>query len=451
MAGTILVADDNLTNQRTATEMLTQEGFEVVAVGNGMAALKKLSTLRPLAVLADVDMPGKDGYEVCEFVKRQPELSRVRVLLAVSDTDPYDPKRGSRSRADGIIKKPFDRKELTSVIIRYANEFEAQQSREINPASSISNSWPSEAPQEIPFAEQQPTVYGAMAGEPQPGEPFPSPQPVEESPWAMDTGSHQPFPPGAPGPGAEDAEVMTVNESRAGAPESSSSFVRVEQANRSPLSELPVNSPWEGEPVPQSDEAHLWSLPEGDSEGNETRGLAEQPSTPASVSFPPTEQNSEGSPMPDWEFSDTPLGPPAEPLRADVAAEGAASTSQYEEMVQSLFLHDSTTDQVSASQIAGSAGTSGSEATSQNDFGYEESSPFSSLSNLAEFAEPASAISSHAGAVDSALIASIVHKVILRMSPPALPPEVIQSLEQKLIQEIAADLATSPISKGPKP
>jgi CheY-like chemotaxis protein len=449
MTGTILVADDNLTNQRTATEMLTQEGFEVVTVGNGMAALKKLSTLRPLVVLADVDMPGKDGYEVCEFVKHQPELSRVRVLLAVNDTDPYDQKRGARARADGIIKKPFDRKELVSVIIRYANEFEAQQRCEASSASGILSSWSSEASGETPFPGDQPAVYGTMPEGPRVAEPFPSPRPVEEPPWMN---GYQSISTGAPGFEVEAAKVGTANEGLpVEAPEISSPPAAVDQANQASLPEPHVNSSWEGAPIQQSDEAPPWSLPGENFTNDETQGLKEHPSNQASaadLSLPQAEHTSEGLSMAGWELSDTSLGPLAEPLSADLAAEGASSTSQYEEMVQSLFLHDSTMAQDSAPKTAGSTELSGSRVTPENVFGYEEPSPLSSLSNQTEFAEPGSATPDHSGAFDYTLVSSIVHKVILRMSPPALSPDVIQSLEQQLIQEIAADLATSTRSKG---
>ena len=64
MGRTILVADDSPTIQKKASGILTGEGLDVVTVSNGVAAVKKLPTVNPLVVLADVSMPGKDGYEV---------------------------------------------------------------------------------------------------------------------------------------------------------------------------------------------------------------------------------------------------------------------------------------------------------------------------------------------------------------------------------------------------
>ncbi len=116
MAQTVLVADDNLTIQRMALEILSPQGLQVVTVANGVAALKKLPLVQPQLVLADVDMPGKDGYEVCGYIKNSPELKHIWVLLAASDSDPYDGERGANAGADGFIRKPFNRDDLIAAV-----------------------------------------------------------------------------------------------------------------------------------------------------------------------------------------------------------------------------------------------------------------------------------------------------------------------------------------------
>ncbi|MGH9325210.1 MAG: response regulator [Terriglobia bacterium] len=117
MTRTVLIADDNLTIQRMAAEMLSQHDVEVVTVANGVAAIKKLPMVKPLVVLADADMPGKDGYEVCSFVKSSPGFGHVRAFLVVGDEQPYDEARGADARVDGVIKKPFDRELLVAIVI----------------------------------------------------------------------------------------------------------------------------------------------------------------------------------------------------------------------------------------------------------------------------------------------------------------------------------------------
>ena len=96
------------------------EGFEVETVSNGVAAIKKLPKLQPILVLADVSMPGKDGYEVCDYVKTSAEFHYVPVLLVASDLEPYDERRGAQVGADGIIKKPFTAHDLMAMVAKFA-------------------------------------------------------------------------------------------------------------------------------------------------------------------------------------------------------------------------------------------------------------------------------------------------------------------------------------------
>ena len=119
MARLILIADDSPTIQRKAQKILEGQGFEVETVSNGVAAIKKLPTLQPVLVLADVSMPGKDGYEVCDFVKTSANLVHVPVLLVGSDLEPYDEQRGTQVRADGIIKKPFTPQDLIAIVAKF--------------------------------------------------------------------------------------------------------------------------------------------------------------------------------------------------------------------------------------------------------------------------------------------------------------------------------------------
>ena len=121
----ILIADDSPIIQRRAQRILQDVGFDVQTVSNGVAAVKKLPGMQPVLVLADVSMPGKDGYEVCEFVKTSAGLRHVPVLLVGSDLEPYDEQRGARVRADGIIKKPFSPHDLVAVVRRLTTPAQA--------------------------------------------------------------------------------------------------------------------------------------------------------------------------------------------------------------------------------------------------------------------------------------------------------------------------------------
>lgn len=103
----ILVADDNSNIQKMVGLALKDQGIDVVAVGNGEAAVRKISDLRPDLVLADVFMPVRNGYEVCKYVKDDSTLAHIPVILLVGAFDPLDEQEAQRVGADGVLKKPF--------------------------------------------------------------------------------------------------------------------------------------------------------------------------------------------------------------------------------------------------------------------------------------------------------------------------------------------------------
>src|ERR1700683_3729285 len=103
----ILVADDNTNIQKMVVLAFQERGIEVIAVGNGEAAVRRIPDGNPDLVLADVFMPVRNGYEVCEFVKKDPRFSHIPVILLVGAFDPLDEKEARRVGADGVLKKPF--------------------------------------------------------------------------------------------------------------------------------------------------------------------------------------------------------------------------------------------------------------------------------------------------------------------------------------------------------
>ena len=69
VSGTILVADDQASNRELLEELLTTEGFKIISVPDGAAALRELSAEQIDLVLLDVLMPHLNGFEVCEQIK----------------------------------------------------------------------------------------------------------------------------------------------------------------------------------------------------------------------------------------------------------------------------------------------------------------------------------------------------------------------------------------------
>lgn len=118
MGRKILLADDSITIQKVVNLTFSDEGIDVVTVGNGELAVRKLNDVRPDIVLADIYMPGKNGYEVCEYIKTNPQFSHIPVLLLVGAFEPFDQAESDRVKADGHLTKPFESRALVATVTR---------------------------------------------------------------------------------------------------------------------------------------------------------------------------------------------------------------------------------------------------------------------------------------------------------------------------------------------
>jgi CheY-like chemotaxis protein len=103
----LLLADDSATIQKVIDLTFADEGVRVVAVGNGQDAIDQLLEMQPDIVLADVFMPARNGYEVCEYVKTNEKLKHIPVMLLVGSFEPFDEAEARRVGADYILTKPF--------------------------------------------------------------------------------------------------------------------------------------------------------------------------------------------------------------------------------------------------------------------------------------------------------------------------------------------------------
>ena len=112
MSKTLLLADDSVVIQKLVGLSFANEDVEIVSTDNGDDAVIKARELRPDVVLADVVMPGKSGYEVCEAIKQDAALSHIPVLLLTGTFEAFDESRASAVGADGHITKPFEAQAL---------------------------------------------------------------------------------------------------------------------------------------------------------------------------------------------------------------------------------------------------------------------------------------------------------------------------------------------------
>lgn len=117
MPRTLLLADDSVTIQKVVGLSFASEDVVLVTVSNGDDAIARAREISPHLVLADVVMPGRNGYEVCEAIKSDPALRHVPVLLLTGTFEAFDQERARRAGADGHVTKPFEAQALVQQVM----------------------------------------------------------------------------------------------------------------------------------------------------------------------------------------------------------------------------------------------------------------------------------------------------------------------------------------------
>jgi CheY-like chemotaxis protein len=112
----ILLVDDSPHALRMGERILGEEGYEVVALSNADSALIRLDDVDPDVVIADATMPGRTGYEICQYLKMSPRHRHVRVLITLGSLESIDEELYRRAGADGSLKKPFEATGLLAAV-----------------------------------------------------------------------------------------------------------------------------------------------------------------------------------------------------------------------------------------------------------------------------------------------------------------------------------------------
>ena len=112
MPRTLLLADDSVTIQRVVELAFANEDVDVVTVGDGARAIEAIERDEPDIVLADVSMPGKDGYEVASFVRSDPARARIPVVLLTGAFEPLDEARCGAIGRHEVLVKPFEPRQM---------------------------------------------------------------------------------------------------------------------------------------------------------------------------------------------------------------------------------------------------------------------------------------------------------------------------------------------------
>ncbi len=147
MGKRLLLADDSITIQKVIGITFANEDYELDIVDNGDAALERARATQPDLILADVYMPGKNGYELCQAVKNDPNLRRIPVLLLAGTFEPFDEDKARQAGADAWIAKPFE----SQALIDKVEELLAQAAEAPEPEAVV-------APEPVAAAEPEPAA-----------------------------------------------------------------------------------------------------------------------------------------------------------------------------------------------------------------------------------------------------------------------------------------------------
>jgi DNA-binding response OmpR family regulator len=112
----ILAVDDEPNILMSIEFILDMEGYDVHTARDGDEALAEAARLKPDLILLDINMPLKDGYEVCRILRGNADLAGVKVIMLTAKGQTLEKKKGLEVGADEYITKPFSADELLDTI-----------------------------------------------------------------------------------------------------------------------------------------------------------------------------------------------------------------------------------------------------------------------------------------------------------------------------------------------
>lgn len=118
----ILVIEDDENIRESLVELLEMKSYVLLSADNGMQGLQKAKSERPDLILCDVMMPGLNGYEVIEEVRKTADLARVPFVFLSAKAMENDVERGIQLGANIYLTKPFRAQELFSVVDQLLNK-----------------------------------------------------------------------------------------------------------------------------------------------------------------------------------------------------------------------------------------------------------------------------------------------------------------------------------------
>lgn len=115
---TVMVVEDDPQVRESLTDTLVASGHAAISAVDGSAAIAELATARPDLVCVDQVLPQVSGYRLCEFIRSQPELRDVPILMMSGRALPEDLARAEEVGANAYLSKPFSQALFKSAVSR---------------------------------------------------------------------------------------------------------------------------------------------------------------------------------------------------------------------------------------------------------------------------------------------------------------------------------------------
>lgn len=118
MAGIVLIVEDEPAILKALTFLLSRADFDVRVARDGQEAIEEIEKARPALVLLDVMLPKRDGFEVCEIIRANPEWNDLRIIMLTAKGREEDREKGLAAGADAYLTKPFSTREVLAQVQR---------------------------------------------------------------------------------------------------------------------------------------------------------------------------------------------------------------------------------------------------------------------------------------------------------------------------------------------
>jgi len=112
MSHRVLVVEDEPHIVESLSFLMKQAGFEVAVARDGAAAIRVIESRPPDLVLLDVMLPRRDGFDVCQTIRANPDWNGVRIVILSAKGREQERRKGLELGADDYVTKPFSTRDV---------------------------------------------------------------------------------------------------------------------------------------------------------------------------------------------------------------------------------------------------------------------------------------------------------------------------------------------------